>query len=141
MSREFIDAIESGDNLEAGDEFNNSISSKVGDALEFRRKELSQNFAGNNGLVEESDPDDIWCVYDAEDNIISEHESEYEAKAAIDEDGGLLGWLWRKKTGIKNPLNLQQRAKDAVTDKVMGLFSKKADTRKSPGAMGGKIKK
>ena len=44
MSREFIDAIASGDNLEAEDEFKNSISSKVGDALEFRRKEISANF-------------------------------------------------------------------------------------------------
>jgi len=52
MSREFIDAIASGNNLEAEDEFKNSISSKVGDALEFRRKELSQNFAGNNEVDE-----------------------------------------------------------------------------------------
>ena len=55
MSREFIDAIASGNNLEAEDEFNNSISSKVGDALEVRRKELSQNFVGNN---EEADLDE-----------------------------------------------------------------------------------
>ena len=55
MSREFIDAIASGNNLEAEDEFNNSISSKVGDALEVRRKELSQTFAGNN---EEADLDE-----------------------------------------------------------------------------------
>ena len=48
MSREFIDAIASGNNLEAEDEFNNSISSKVGDVLESRRKEISQTFAGNN---------------------------------------------------------------------------------------------
>ena len=53
MSREFIDAIESGDNLEAGDEFNNSISSKVGDALEFRRKEIAQTFAGNDEVDED----------------------------------------------------------------------------------------
>ena len=52
MSREFIDAIASGNNLEAEDKFKNSISSKVGDALEFRRKELSQNFAGNNEVDE-----------------------------------------------------------------------------------------
>ena len=52
MSREFIDAIASGNNLEAEDEFKNSISSKVGDVLEFRRKELSQNFAGNNEVDE-----------------------------------------------------------------------------------------
>ena len=63
MSREFIDAIESGDNLEAGDEFNNSISSKVGDVLESRRKEISQTFAGNDEVVEvkldEIDADDV----------------------------------------------------------------------------------
>ena len=52
MSREFIDAIASGNNLEAEDEVKNSISSKVGDVLEFRRKELSQNFAGNNEVDE-----------------------------------------------------------------------------------------
>ena len=52
MSREFIDAIESGDNLEAEDEFKNSISSKVGDALEIRRKEISQTFAGDNEVDE-----------------------------------------------------------------------------------------
>ena len=52
MSREFIDAIASGDNLDAENEFNNSISSKVGDALEIRRKEISQTFAGNDEVVE-----------------------------------------------------------------------------------------
>ena len=55
MSREFIDAIASGNNLEAEDEFNNSISSKVGGMLEFRRKEIAQTFAGNN---EEADLDE-----------------------------------------------------------------------------------
>ena len=53
MSREFIDAIASGNKLEAEDEFKNSISSKVGDALESRRKDISQTFAGNNEVVEE----------------------------------------------------------------------------------------
>ena len=89
MSREFIDAIASGNNLEAEDEFKNSISSKVGDALEIRRKELSQTFAGNDKVEEEAKPyvkqkpDGTWCVYDAEGNIVSEHESEDEAKAAL----------------------------------------------------------
>ena len=108
MSREFIDAIASGNNLEAEDEFKNSISSKVGDALEFRRKEISQTFAGNNELVEEDSkpyvkqkPDGTWCVYDAEGNIVSEHESKDEAKAALsnkkedDEESDLdeAGWV------------------------------------------------
>ena len=55
MSREFIDAIASGNNLEAEDEFKNSISSKVGDALEFRRKEIAQTFAGNDEVAETDD--------------------------------------------------------------------------------------
>ena len=55
MSREFIDAIASGDNLNAEDEFKNSISSKVGDALEIRRKDISQTFAGNDEVAETDD--------------------------------------------------------------------------------------
>ena len=55
MSREFIDAIASGDNLDAENEFKDSISAKVGDVLEIRRKELSQTFVGDNEVVEEKD--------------------------------------------------------------------------------------
>ena len=169
MSRKLIDAIASGDNLEAESEFKSSISSKVGDTLETIRKELSQNYVSNNESVIEEEgkpyikqkPDGTWCVYDSEGNIVSEHESEDEAKAALpnkkyedddevaeavlDENGGLLGYFFRKKTGIKNPLNIRQRAQDAVTDKVVSgigcLFSKKAKKGKSPGAMGGEVKK
>ena len=171
MSRKLIDAIASGDNLEAESEFKSSISSNVGDTLETIRKELSQNYVSNNESVIEEEgkpyikqkPDGTWCVYDAEGNIVSEHESEDEAKAALpnkkddeddddevaeavlDENGGLLGYFFRKKTGIKNPLNIRQRAQDAVTDKVVSgigsLFSKKAKKGKSPGAMGGEVKK
>ena len=41
MSREIIDAIASGDNLDAETHFKNAIQSKVGDALEIRRREVA----------------------------------------------------------------------------------------------------
>ena len=47
MSREFVDATEKGDNLEAENAFKNSIISKVGDALEVKRKGLANTFVRN----------------------------------------------------------------------------------------------
>ena len=47
MSREFVDAMEKGDNLEAENAFKNSIISKVGDALEVKRKGLANTFVRN----------------------------------------------------------------------------------------------
>ena len=47
MSREFVDAMEKGDNLEAEGAFKNSIVSKVGDALEVKRKDLANTFVRN----------------------------------------------------------------------------------------------
>ncbi len=44
MSREFVDAIVSGNNIEAEKAFTASVSTKVGDALEVKRKEISSNF-------------------------------------------------------------------------------------------------
>ena len=44
MSREFVDAIVSGNNVEAEKAFTASVSTKVGDALEVKRKEISANF-------------------------------------------------------------------------------------------------
>ena len=44
MSKEFINAVSSGDNLEAEAHFNNSMIDKVGNSLENRRKELSKKF-------------------------------------------------------------------------------------------------
>jgi hypothetical protein len=46
MSREFIDAIELGKNLEAENAFKTAITAKVGDSLENKRKEISKNFVG-----------------------------------------------------------------------------------------------
>ena len=47
MSREFVDAMEKGDNLEAEAAFKNSIISKVGGALEVKRKDLANTFVRN----------------------------------------------------------------------------------------------
>ena len=44
MSREFVDSIASGDNLDAEKAFKNSMTNKVGDALEIKRKDISANF-------------------------------------------------------------------------------------------------
>ena len=56
MSREFVDALASGNNLDAETAFKNSIATKVGDALEVKRKELSANFV-KSVYPEESDED------------------------------------------------------------------------------------
>ena len=44
MSREFIDAVGDGNNIEAEKVFKSSMASKVGDSLEVKRKELSSTF-------------------------------------------------------------------------------------------------
>ena len=47
MSREFVDSVAAGNNIEAETKFKNSISTKVGDALEIKRKEYSKTFVSN----------------------------------------------------------------------------------------------
>ena len=47
MSREFVDSVISGNNVEAEKSFTASVSTKVGDALEIKRKEISANFVNN----------------------------------------------------------------------------------------------
>ena len=44
MSREFVAAIISGNNVEAEKAFTTSMTTKAGDALEVKRKEISANF-------------------------------------------------------------------------------------------------
>ena len=56
MSREFVDSVVSGNNIEAETAFKSSISTKVGDALEIKRKEYSKTFV-NNVSPEETDED------------------------------------------------------------------------------------
>ena len=58
MSREFVDSVESGSNIEAETAFKTSMSTKVGDALEIKRKEISANFVKNvSPEPEETDAD------------------------------------------------------------------------------------
>ena len=47
MSRGFVDSITVGNHIEAETKFKNSISTKVGDALEIKRKEYSKTFVSN----------------------------------------------------------------------------------------------
>ena len=47
MSREFVDSMSAGNNLEAEKAFKDSIASKVGDALEVKRKEISRTFVSS----------------------------------------------------------------------------------------------
>ena len=47
MSREFVDSVISGNNLEAEKAFSTAITTKAGDALEIKRKEISANFVKN----------------------------------------------------------------------------------------------
>ena len=56
MSREFVDSIVSGNNIEAETAFKKSMATKVGDALEIKRKELSANFV-KSVYPEESNED------------------------------------------------------------------------------------
>ena len=48
MSKEFVKAIISDNNIEAEKAFNDSISAKVGRALETKRKEISQSIVSKN---------------------------------------------------------------------------------------------
>jgi len=48
MSREFVDSMSAGNNLEAEKAFKDSIASKVGDALEVKRKEISKTFVSSS---------------------------------------------------------------------------------------------
>ena len=44
MSKEFVDAVERGNNLEAEKVFKTAMASKIGDALETKRSEVAKTF-------------------------------------------------------------------------------------------------
>ena len=44
MSRDFVNSVAAGDNIEAEKAFNDAMSGKVGDTLEIRRRELANTF-------------------------------------------------------------------------------------------------
>ena len=47
-AKEFVDAIHNKKNLDAEDAFKMAMSSKVGDALEDKRKEVARGFVNNH---------------------------------------------------------------------------------------------
>ncbi len=55
MSKEFVDAIVDGNNLEAEKAFSITMATRVGDALEVKRKELANTFVKSNYVDKESD--------------------------------------------------------------------------------------
>ena len=56
MSREFIDAIASDDRLDAEKIFTQTMAGKIGDSLEVKRREFSNNFVKAAALgTEEED--------------------------------------------------------------------------------------
>ena len=59
MSREFVDAVAAGNNIEAEKVFTQSMASKVGDTLEVKRKELSNTFV-NSVSKDTEETDEVW---------------------------------------------------------------------------------
>jgi len=60
MSREFVDAISTGNNIEAEEVFNSVVGAKVGNALEIKRKDLANTFVKTMSVEpEESDDSEV----------------------------------------------------------------------------------
>ena len=55
MSKEFVDAIVDGSNLEAEKAFSITMANRVGDALEVKRKELANTFVNSSYVDQEAD--------------------------------------------------------------------------------------
>jgi len=55
MSKEFVDALVDGNNLEAEKAFSITMATRVGDALEVKRKELANTFVKSSYTDQESD--------------------------------------------------------------------------------------
>ena len=58
MSKEFVDAIVGGDNLEAEKAFSITMADRVGSALEVKRKELANTFVNSSYIDQEADVND-----------------------------------------------------------------------------------
>ena len=58
-SKEFVDAISNGSNLEAEDAFKSAMSQKIGSALENKRKELSKNYVQTAPKTEEGNDEEV----------------------------------------------------------------------------------
>ncbi len=59
MTREIIDAIASGDNLSAETQFKSVVGTKVGDALEIKRKEVANTMVTQHIPQVEEDDDSV----------------------------------------------------------------------------------
>ena len=57
-SKDFVDALARGSNLDAEDAFKSAIGNKVTDALETKRQELAKGFVNNHCLLYTSDAAD-----------------------------------------------------------------------------------
>jgi len=57
MSREFVDAVVSGNNIGAEEVFNSVVGTKVGDALEVKRKDLANTFVKSMSTEPEGNDD------------------------------------------------------------------------------------
>ena len=58
MSKEFVDALVDGNNIEAEKAFSITMATRVGDALEVKRKELANTFVNSSYVDQESDVND-----------------------------------------------------------------------------------
>ena len=54
-SKDFVDALRRGSNLDAEDDFKNAVGQKVQDTLENKRKELAKGFVNNHIPAPEDD--------------------------------------------------------------------------------------
>jgi hypothetical protein len=54
-TKDIIDALADGDNLEAEKAFKGSIAAKVGDALETKRKEVANTFVQSTKVEDDGD--------------------------------------------------------------------------------------
>ena len=55
MSKEFVDALVDGNNIEAERAFSITMAARVGDALEVKRRELANTFVKSSYTDQESD--------------------------------------------------------------------------------------
>ena len=58
-SKEFVDAIANSNNLEAEDAFKSAMQTKIGDALETKRKEISKTYAQTVPKTEEGNDKEV----------------------------------------------------------------------------------
>jgi len=58
MSKEFVNAIADGNNMEAENVFTKSMATKVGDTLETKRKEIASTFVKSMSVSQEEEEEE-----------------------------------------------------------------------------------